>query len=154
MFRVKKREYRDVKVDYPVRKGEYRVKKGEYRVAKVEYRVRKGEFRVKKSEYRVVNGEYRVRKGEYRVKKGEKKLFKNLSNPPDVEFYPSRSTNKFFPKWSNVKFSLLSAFLSNTHSEKKQQQTYKQKIHPPESNRVPLDHQSCVMHKLRNYYRN
>ena len=89
-YRVKKCEYRVVKVEYRVRKGEfrvvniaYRVRKGENRVVKVEHRVKKCEFRVKKSEYRVVYIAYRVRKGEYRVKKSEK----NLSNRPDVKFY-------------------------------------------------------------------
>ena len=57
-------------------------------------------------------------KASIELQKARKKLLKYLSNPKDVQFYPSMSANRLFPIWYYVQVSLRSAFLSN-YPEKK-----------------------------------
>ena len=45
-------------------------------------------------------------KASIELQKARKKLLKYLSNPKDVQFYPSMSANRFFPIWYYVQVSL------------------------------------------------
>ena len=51
-------------------------------------------------------------------KKKKKKSvnFSQKSTPPYFRFYPSKLTDKIFPKWCNVKFSLLFYIVSCSES--------------------------------------